>query len=408
MNKLVKAPSKRNTRNSKLADVLGPVENLESYVKADWWKHLFNANYLRTDGDVVNDNAITHAEVDIFEKILDVNKDVAMLDLCCGQGRHVMEFARRGFTGAQGFDRSHYLISRARGQARREGLSAAFKEGDARKLPYKTNQFDVVTILGNSFGYFESQEDDQLVLGEVYRILKPEGKLLIDVTDGDHMRATFEPRSWEWIDKTYFVCRERSISSDNQRLVSREVITHVKKGVVADQFYAERLYSSEMLKELLEENGFEDVEVCESLDTSSTRDQDLGMMARRNILVGRVHKPVVPLSAKQPKKVARVAVLMGDPSKSDKIKPGATWDDDDLYTINEMKKALATLKGYEFVPTSTATTSTWPTATSGRRSSTSYLTCATRASTTTRCASCTCPPCWRSSACRIPAATRSA
>ena len=348
MEKLAKPPSKRNTRNSKLADVLGPVENLESYVKADWWKHLFNANYLRTDGDVVNDNAITQTEVDVFEKILDVDKNVAMLDLCCGQGRHVMEFARRGFNGAQGFDRSHYLISRARAQAKKEGLSASFKEGDARKLPYKTNQFDVVTILGNSFGYFESQEDDQLVLGEIYRILKPEGKLLIDVTDGDHMRATFEPRSWEWIDKTYFVCRERSISSDNQRLVSREVITHVKKGVVADQFYAERLYSSEMLKELLEENGFEDVEVCETLDTNSTRDQDLGMMARRNILMARVHKPVAPVSAKPPKKVARVAVLMGDPSKSDKIKPGATWDEDDLHTINELKNALASLKGYDF------------------------------------------------------------
>ena len=99
IDKLVKPPTKRTVRNSKLADVLGPVENLESYVKADWWKHLFNANYLRTDGDVVNDNAITQAEVDIFEKILAVDKNAAMLDLCCGQGRHVMEFARRGFTG---------------------------------------------------------------------------------------------------------------------------------------------------------------------------------------------------------------------------------------------------------------------------------------------------------------------
>ncbi len=347
MNKLVKTPTKRTVRNSKLADVLGPVENLESYVKADWWKHIFNANYLRTDGDVVNDAAITQAEVDVFEKTLGVDKDVAMLDLCCGQGRHVMEFSRRGYAGAQGFDRSHYLISRARAQAKKEGLSATFKEGDARKLPYKKNQFDVVTILGNSFGYFESAEDDQLVLGEIFRILKPNGKLLIDVTDGDHMRATFEARSWEWIDKTYFVCRERSISSDNQRLVSREVITHVKKGVVADQFYAERLYSSEQLKGLLEDNGFEGVDICETLDTSSTRDQDLGMMARRNILLGHVHKAAEPAPARQDERAARIAVLMGDPRKSDKIKPGATWDDDDLHTINEMKKALATLPGYD-------------------------------------------------------------
>lgn len=46
-------------KNKKIIDVLGPVDNLESYVKADWWRHLFNANYLRTDGDVVEDQDIT-------------------------------------------------------------------------------------------------------------------------------------------------------------------------------------------------------------------------------------------------------------------------------------------------------------------------------------------------------------
>ncbi len=50
-------------RNKKLIEVLGPVENLESYVKADWWRNLFNANYLRTDGDVVKDDDITKNEV---------------------------------------------------------------------------------------------------------------------------------------------------------------------------------------------------------------------------------------------------------------------------------------------------------------------------------------------------------
>ena len=52
---------KKNAKigNKKLIEVLGPVDNLESYVKADWWRHLFNANYLRTDGDVVKDDDIT-------------------------------------------------------------------------------------------------------------------------------------------------------------------------------------------------------------------------------------------------------------------------------------------------------------------------------------------------------------
>ena len=102
-------------------------------------------------------------------------------------------------------------------------------------------------ILGNSFGYFETLQDDLKVLREVMRILRPWGKLLIDIADGDYLKESFRNRSWEWIDNNLFVCRERSLSLDRERLVSREVITHVTKGVLADQFYAERLYSQESL-----------------------------------------------------------------------------------------------------------------------------------------------------------------
>ena len=49
---------------------------------------------------------------------------------------------------------------------------------------YPADTFDVVMILGNSFGYFESTEDDIKILKEVRRVLKPFGKFLIDVADG--------------------------------------------------------------------------------------------------------------------------------------------------------------------------------------------------------------------------------
>ena len=92
---------------------LGPVEDLEKYVKADWWRHIFNANYLRTDGDVVEDQTITKDEVDLFTKILSPTLDSVILDLCCGQGRHSLELASRGFTNLSGLDRSHYLSNRS-------------------------------------------------------------------------------------------------------------------------------------------------------------------------------------------------------------------------------------------------------------------------------------------------------
>ena len=335
--------SKKNAKT----EFLGPVEDLESYVKADWWRHIFNANYLRTDGDVVEDLSITKSEIDVFIDVLQPDKDSHFLDLCCGQGRHSLELARRGFTNITGLDRSHYLINRARVLSRQEGKYIVYKEGDARKLPFATDTFDYVLIAGNSFGYFETSNDDLQVLLEVRRVLRPYGTLLIDVTDGTHMKETFQPRSWEWIDKKYFVCRERSLSANEDRLISREVITHVKQGVIADQFYAERLYSKESLAELLGAAKFADVTFQSEMFVDSQRNQDLGMMAKRLIVSTIARKNLTPVK-KTKKDVKNIVVVMGDPGKSDRVKPSESFDEDDFVTIDRMKKALAELKDYAF------------------------------------------------------------
>ncbi len=339
--------SRIENKQTKLAQVLGPVEDLENHVHADWWRHIFNANYLRTDGDVVEDSEITAKEIDQFIAALDLKPDDRILDLCCGQGRHALELARRGYNNVAGLDRSHYLITRARKLNKQQGLNVEFREGDARKLRFKTDSFDVVIIPGNSFGYFESLKEDSRVLEEVRRVLKPDGRLLIDVTDGDYMRKHFEPRSWEWIDKNYFVCRERSLSKSGDQLISREVITHVSKGVLADQFYAERLYTFADLSGLLDKVGFVNILEHSNLAAESKRNQDLGMMAMRIIITARIQKEWAP--AVEQKKTETVVVLMGDPKRTDKVKPNSSFDEDDYQTIDLLKEALASLKQYEFV-----------------------------------------------------------
>jgi len=326
---------------------LGPVSNLEVHVRPDWWRRIFNAIYLKTDADVVDDQRITRHEVDIFIETLALKPDEAALDLCCGQGRHSLELARRGFR-VEGLDRSHYLIQRAKGQARKESLKVKFREGDVRKLPYPADSFEVVMILGNSFGYFETAQDDLRVLSEVFRVLKPGGRLLVDVTDGDYLRENFQARSWEWIDKKMFVCRERSLSADKQRLISREVVTEVKKGVIADQFYAERLYSQPVLTGLLEQVGFSEVTFQGEMQPDSARNQDLGMMEKRLIVTGQVRKEWTPVAKKAKAAVKNVVVVMGDPTKPDPLKPLTVFDEDDYFTIDQLKAALQPLSDYKF------------------------------------------------------------
>ncbi len=93
----------------------------------------------------------------------------------------------------------------------------------------------------------------------IKKVLKSGGKLVLDIVDGEWMAKNFEPRSWEWIDKSHFVNRERSLSSEGKRIISREVITNSEIGVLADQFYAERLYTYEEMRQVLEHLGFADI-----------------------------------------------------------------------------------------------------------------------------------------------------
>ena len=342
------APGKGKKETRVQDKILGPVPNLEEYVTPDWWNRIFNYLYLKTDSDVVEDKNITTSEVNLFSQILNLSPEQKILDLCCGQGRHTLELGRRGFKNLEGLDRSHYLIRKAKTSAKKEGLSIRFREGDARKIPSPPDAFDVVMLLGNSFGYFETINDDLRVLKEVFRVLKPWARILIDVADGKYLKTHFQPRSWEWIDKKYFVCRERSLSLDQQRLISREVITHVEKGVVADQFYAERLYNRETLVRLLEEAGFSDINFPGEIEPDSKRNQDLGMMEKRIIVTAVVRKEWTPVKRKKKEEIKNVVVILGDPAKPDLLKPSSVFDDDDFYTIDQMKAALKKIKHYNF------------------------------------------------------------
>ncbi len=346
---MAKQQTERKTISKIRISCFGPVDNPEKYVPSDWWRKIFNSIYLKTDGDVVDDIEITRMEVDIFQEILQLKGDEKILDLCCGHGRHSLELARRGFKFVEGLDRSHYLIQKAKNQAKKENLPVKFREGDARKLPYAPDTFDVVMILGNSFGYFETVEDDMRVLKEVFRVLKPYGKILIDVADGEYLKNNFKKQTWEWIDKKHFVCRERTLSSDGTRLISREIVTHTEKGVIADQFYAERLYTKKDLEELLTKAGFSDVKFLAEVSPLSKRNQDLGMMERRIIVSATAKKDWTPLKIKIKDKIKNVVVLLGDHTKPDKLKPNGVFDEDDFYTIDKLKSALKEIEGYNFI-----------------------------------------------------------
>ncbi|KAJ3098974.1 hypothetical protein HDU97_003539, partial [Phlyctochytrium planicorne] len=387
-------PNPASTDDKTRAICHGRVDNLEAMVPPQWWKALFgDGMYLKTDGDVVEDPEVTQAEIAMLEKDNDVKvilqqgsgvgdgtipteRPARILDLCCGQGRHSLFLAKEyPYLSVHGHDQSSYLISLAQERASFSNLSAnvTFTVGDCRQIPYPDRYFDLVVLMGNSFGYFTDDNEDRVVMNEVFRVLCPGGKVILDLTDGGYMRENFSTRSWEWIDDKTFVCRERQLSKDGLRLSSREVINSTTKGVVRDQFYQERLYTREEVERMLFESNFEIYSGAsdESLNgitiakDLSKRQEDLGMMEHRMLV--KAGKPTQNIAAPDPNQSVlasttkafspspnlraakryfeKFVVVLGDPLQSCVGKLNNKWNEEDFETRRRLIEALNEL-GY--------------------------------------------------------------
>ncbi|KAI8906388.1 S-adenosyl-L-methionine-dependent methyltransferase [Gorgonomyces haynaldii] len=361
------------------SNCVGPVKDLQSHVPEQWWKTVFSDYlYLKTDGDVVEDQDITREEVNLLELIPEVKNVFSkgssaygnngnssleepgkILDLCCGQGRHSLYILKEyPHLRVYGHDQSSYLISLAVERAVFQNFQVppVFTVGDCRKVPYPDQTFDLIITMGNSFGYFSEDSQDKNVLAEAYRLLAPGGTLVLDLTDGDYMRHNFAQKSWEWADETTIVCRERQLSPDGLRLFSREIISNTTKGVLRDQFYQERLYSRAELVGLITQAGFQvkpwdEVRDNVTLGTDmSKRGEDLGMMGNRLLLVAmkpestleRASSQIVQIERKkiEPPAFDEITIIMGDPSKPCVGKLNDTWNEEDHATREKLFDAL--------------------------------------------------------------------
>jgi ubiquinone/menaquinone biosynthesis C-methylase UbiE len=102
-----------------------------------------------------------------------------VLDVGCGTGHLAIVFAQRvGPTGSvKGIDPAAEMIKRASGRARKRGVPVSFQVAFAQDLPFADRNFDAVAC---TLVLHHVAEDDQLTaVQEMYRVLKPGGRLLI-------------------------------------------------------------------------------------------------------------------------------------------------------------------------------------------------------------------------------------
>src|SRR5947199_4503497 len=154
---------------------------------SEWWRSWFGRGYLGLYDEYLAERTLV--EIDRLEALLALRPPQRILDLPCGQGRHAIELARRGYD-VTGADLSPYLLSVAEERGRAIGVRVRWLSADMRR-PIAGQTFDVVLNLFTSLGYFADEADDRKGVWAAAGMLVPEGSLALEVINGERVMPRY-------------------------------------------------------------------------------------------------------------------------------------------------------------------------------------------------------------------------
>jgi len=202
----------------------------------------------------------------------------AVLDLCCGPGRHSVELAHRGFH-VTGVDASAYLLARARERAGQSKAGIEWIQEDMRNFQ-RPQAFDLVCVLFTSFGYFDSDEENLQVLRNAHNSLKPGGALVIDVVGKERLARVWQKSIVSELADGTVLVQLPQVSEDWTRVSNKWLL--IKDGTAQTFHFQHAIYSGRELKDMLLRTGFDSVEIFGNLQGAP-----YGLDAERLVAVAR-------------------------------------------------------------------------------------------------------------------------
>ena len=170
------------------------------------WDSFFSDFYLRAyAGGALDDDA--EAQAVAAARLGGCEDDGDVLDVPCGFGRHAVPLARAGYR-VVGVDRSAVLL----GEARRRAAGARwpkFAQADYRDLPMADGSFDLALNLFSSLGYLGDAEDTR-ALAEMRRVLRPDGRLVIETMHRDALVRHFHEQDWRLVGEGRLLLEQRT------------------------------------------------------------------------------------------------------------------------------------------------------------------------------------------------------
>lgn len=191
-----------------------------------------------------------------------------VLDVCCGPGRHALEFAAKGYP-LVGIDITASYIDAARETAKSMGLQAEFIHSDARTWS-RPGAFGLAVNLFTSFGYFDSKAEDEAMLARIKDNLAPGGTLVMELV-GKELAVRDFTKGERFERDGRLIITEFEVQGAWEGLRNRWIIIDGDRRV--DRSWVQRLYAATELRDSLLLSGFASVDLYGSYE-GAAYDQD--------------------------------------------------------------------------------------------------------------------------------------
>ena len=219
---------------------------------AEWYKEAFDEFYLEVYSHRDEKEALEFAT--FLGKVIPL-EGLRILDVCCGEGRHIRAFEKTG-ASCFGLDLSEALLCRLK--ARGSGELVRVVRGDMRRFPFKNESFDVCVNMFTSLGYFEDLREELEVLREVWRVLRLRGAFVLDHANLSWIKSNWEPHTVRR-SGGLLVEETRKMLSDGRHVEKRTVIRSTNTPSIIVRDYTERLalFSKAELEGMLRGIGYD-------------------------------------------------------------------------------------------------------------------------------------------------------
>ena len=237
----------------------------------------FGRGYYHVYRDYLLPPELTRIEVDFLIRELRPQSGERWLDMPCGYGRHLAALAeaQRGLCLVGGDLSREYL--------REPGLhqAAAVVSCDMRRLPFANGAFDVVLNMLNSFGYYPPPQknfnfqiskfklgkpqsairnpqspDNRATLAEFARMLKPGGRLVLDLANRRKLIARVRRDPAIRYAGGEYESLERFVWDPENEVLRNETVWRWPGGRERARYHMQ-LYTPEQIGKMLELNGLE-------------------------------------------------------------------------------------------------------------------------------------------------------